>query len=117
MGTVPKFWTRVVVHIDSPEFSLSFVRSQLESSKDLPIDVTVTRRAEDAFIDVPDEEKAHVRGIIDIVSPHIRRCKTIRYEVTYTSFLPCVASDFCGGAPLLKRLELVASKSSGFGGP
>jgi len=55
------------------------------------------------FIDTPDEEKARIRGTTDIVSPHIGRCKTIRYEVTYTSSLPCVATDFCGEAPLLKN--------------
>jgi hypothetical protein len=110
----PEFWTRVVVHADSPQFSLAFLLSQFEWSRDLFIDVTVTRIAKsEAFTDAPAEERKILGKITNILGPHFHRCKRVRYEATYTASLPWIATAFYGDASELTELEIMALNDNG----
>ncbi|RDB21872.1 hypothetical protein Hypma_011158 [Hypsizygus marmoreus] len=115
MSLVPEFWTRIIIHTDAHDFSPSFLRAHLQWSRDLAIDITVLQQRANSFRNSKLLENSRLREIIDIVGPHVRRCRTLRFYVTYTSSLPNIASDFYGTAPNLTNLRLQASIGDGFG--
>lgn len=92
MAMEPMFWTRIVIFIDSSEFSLSSISSHFSYSHRLPIDVKVTKRTPDLISVSEAHENRRLQAIADIVRPHIHRCRSLRYEVTYTSSLPRIST-------------------------
>ncbi|KAG5636568.1 hypothetical protein H0H81_007576 [Sphagnurus paluster] len=108
------FWTRVVIYIDDPDY-LEYTR-YLEYSGELHITVAVMVRNEDAFLNSPEEEQHRTRKLIDAIAPHIPRCMTLSFEVTYTSSLPRIGTDFTLVAPQLQSLMLNASIPNGLPG-
>lgn len=90
MSTVPEFWTRIIVFIDSNP-SLSNLASHLEWSRDLLFQVTATRQSPSENTD--DGEEAQVRKAVDILGPHLHRCSSLEFNVIYSSSLPSVYAD------------------------
>lgn len=110
MATAPDFWTRIVVLVDSPSLSLFDLESHLKWSRELSIDVTVTRRP---YVIDDSRELIRARAAINLLSPHISRCRTIDFNVLRSSSLPVVARDFHGTAPYLLRLSLKCGEDDG----
>ncbi|KAH7930619.1 hypothetical protein BV22DRAFT_1191002 [Leucogyrophana mollusca] len=105
MSSVPIFWTRLVILVDSRHTPLSLVKSYLEWSKDLPIDVFVTRRRTDQ--DENDtREKARVDAVMQHLLHHLHRLRSLRFNVMRRSSLPSLIAHFQGAAPKLRRLNL-----------
>ncbi|KAG6829764.1 hypothetical protein H0H92_003554 [Tricholoma furcatifolium] len=114
MSMVYFVWSRVIIFTNAPE-CLTFARSQLEWSKKCrsPIDLVVSKPSSTPAVISSEKEAKILRDIIEIVKPHFRRCKTILFNVTYTTSLPRLAVDFPDNAPDLSRIQLLANDSNG----
>ncbi|RDB26563.1 hypothetical protein Hypma_005674 [Hypsizygus marmoreus] len=103
--SLPIFWTHVKIFVDSNPTPLSRVHSFFGCSGSFPIDVEVLRRS--GTYDAPDAaEYDRCRAVIDIMAPHLARCRTISFDVINSSSLPSISRDFRGAAPLILCLEL-----------
>ena len=111
---VPEFWTRVVVLVDKPPTPLSDIHYQLSWSRELPLDVTVTRRGPRHTIDEP-HEKIWAYAAMSMIRPHLRRCTSVRFNVKLSSSLPSFPNDFPAPVPNLRRLELQCSEDDSGG--
>ncbi|KAG5641939.1 hypothetical protein DXG03_003949, partial [Asterophora parasitica] len=111
---LPHCWTRIVIFYDDKDFSIAdSVRSTIEFSHDKsPLEITVARRHSTSFVGAPQEEKVLLRQIIDLVAPHIHRCKSLVFSVAYPSSLPSLSADLYHAAPMLTTLSLEASLPS-----
>jgi hypothetical protein len=113
MSLVPQFWTRIIIFLDSPTFSLADVRSHLEWSRDLLIDVTITKNKDhDLFAERESDENWRVRNVTVLLHPHIHRCQNISYNVIHSSSLPLLSTDLHGPIPHLKQLHLESARYS-----
>ncbi|KII95517.1 hypothetical protein PLICRDRAFT_34399 [Plicaturopsis crispa FD-325 SS-3] len=81
LGTVPEFWTRLVINIDRNASSFSDVQSHLSWSQNLPLEVTVWRHDRDYGSDDP-LERDRVALVTQLLSPHFHRFKRAHIEVT-----------------------------------
>ena len=117
MSTVPQFWTRIVVFIDSNSFSLSNLPSHLEWSQDLPFQITVVNRSCSDAIHIDNGEKARVRQAIDALGPHLQRCSSLQFDLAYTSSLPSIYADIFHGRvfPNLRSIIFEARVGDGPG--
>jgi hypothetical protein len=68
MSLVPDFWTRVVVLVDSPSILPSVVISW---SRDLPIDLIITRKDSEHSVDTQQERTQAVSIMKTLVDPHV----------------------------------------------
>jgi hypothetical protein len=111
--SVPEFWERLVILIDSPATPLSAIVSFLSWSRHTPLDVTITRRwdSEDPMNGQP--ELTQIIAIMNILGPHLHRIHDLRFDVTFSSSLPSFPSDFRGSATILERLELRCRQDDG----
>ena len=91
MSTVPEFWTRITVFIDSNSFSFSNLPLHIEWSRDLLFQIIVTRRLCSDVMDIG--EKARVRQVMDTLGPHLHRCFLLHFDVKYSSSLPSIYAD------------------------
>ncbi|GLB45683.1 hypothetical protein LshimejAT787_2600160 [Lyophyllum shimeji] len=114
LSTVPVFWTRVVMFTEAPGcYSLSYLNSQLEWSRNLPLDVFVVTRDRGESAVTPDAERARIREIMTTLAPHVQRFQSLCYELKFTSSLPRLASDFPDVMPCLTDLTLNAKVGNG----
>jgi hypothetical protein len=113
MLSVPKFWERLVILVDSPATPLSAIVSFLSWSRNKPLNVTITRRwgTEDPMNGQP--ELWRIITIMNILGPHLHRIHGLCFDVTFTSSLPSFPYCFRGSAPILERLELLCRKDDG----
>ncbi|KAG6909996.1 hypothetical protein DXG01_013996 [Tephrocybe rancida] len=112
----PKFWAHLAVFVDSEldQDSLASFTSHLQFSGDMPLHVLVGRRDPGAYSDDDQaREEMRVKDIMDIIQPHIGRCISLVFDVTHTSSLPRIATDFPDIAPKLTYLSLRASTGNG----
>ncbi|KAG6811385.1 hypothetical protein H0H92_007672 [Tricholoma furcatifolium] len=109
MSMLAPAWSRVVIFIDLPD-CLSFARSQVQWSQwtTFPIDLVISNQGSGKFPGSSEDEWKMLRSIINIVRPLFPRCRTILFNVTYTSSLPRLVTDFPDIAPVLKSLRLRA---------
>ncbi|KAG5649669.1 hypothetical protein H0H81_002577 [Sphagnurus paluster] len=112
MQSVPEFWTRIFIFYDTQEFSLASMKSHIEASGALPIEILVTNRGSRFYFGKPTLEQARLRKIIDIVIPHLHRCESLSFQTIYPSSLPSVAADLQVHAPMLQYIFLEAFESS-----
>ena len=114
MYLTPEFWTRIVILIDSSTFSLSSIASQLAWSRDLILELTVTRRSGTlATANDEHEERARVMSVMRVIGPHIRRCRAIAFNVRFSSSLPSFPNGFNGAARYLRSLKLECAEDDG----
>lgn len=111
MFLVPEFWTRIIILIDSELFSLSDIRLQLESSRNLSIDVTITKRSA-IFEGREVDENRLVGNVTALLHPHLQRCETIHYDVLHSSSLPTMSLDLSDSMPELRQLRLESTQCS-----
>jgi hypothetical protein len=108
----PEFWTRVAILIDSSSFSVSSVTSVLARSRDLIIENLVVSR--NNWIGMTSErEREHVMSVMEVVRPHIQRCRRIVFSVRFSSTLRSFPTDFYGTAEHLHTLKLRCVEDNG----
>jgi hypothetical protein len=106
MLSVPKFWRRLVILVDSPATPLSVIISHLWWSLGKPLDVTITRRWNTEDPVDGRLERSRITEIMNILSRHFDVIHELRFDVTFSSSLPSFPSDFHGSAAILDHLEL-----------
>ncbi|KAF5368713.1 hypothetical protein D9615_010295 [Tricholomella constricta] len=103
ISSVPAYWTRVVLFIDERPTTVYDTQLIFRSSRNLPIDVDIIRRT---YVDQNDpNEGTRLKDILDVMRPHLYRCRSIRLDVLYSSSLPSIGYFSCD-APLLKFLNI-----------
>ena len=114
MLMTPAFWTRIVILVDAHPTPLSMIKSQIAWTRDLPLDVTITRRVALRTLDSGDQhEKARVASVVAIITPQLCRCQKLRVDASLSSSLPSFSSSFHGDAPLLEELLLECDVDDG----
>ncbi|KAH7927538.1 hypothetical protein BV22DRAFT_273044 [Leucogyrophana mollusca] len=98
----PTFWTRFVIVIGKS--TTSDLQSYLQRTGDYPLDVCIISAPERNR--PPPHERSQVEAFMQILAPHICRCRTIRICVTLLSSLPSLHRHFRGTAPHLRLLKL-----------
>ncbi|RDB18338.1 hypothetical protein Hypma_000420 [Hypsizygus marmoreus] len=116
--SLPMLWTRIVLCVDSRPTPFSAVRAALEHSKDLPLDIIVSRRP-GMFVDADPDEYERCRAVIELLKPHIHRCRNMTFDVIHSSSFPSISDDFHGAACHMKTLKLKCRINDGTrpGGP
>jgi hypothetical protein len=108
----PEFWTRVVILIDSPSFSVSSVTATLARSHDLILDNFVVTR--DIWTGMTSkQERENVMSVMQVIGPRIRHCRTVFFNVRFSSSLPSFLTDFSGTAKHLHTLKLKCMEDDG----
>jgi hypothetical protein len=113
MSSVPKFWTRIVIFVDSSTIPQSVIASQLLWSRDLPLDVIVTRRNLDRPIDSQHERKQVTSFMETVINPHIGRLQNLHINARFSSSLPSFLDDFHGTPIKLTCLRLECEEDDG----
>ncbi|KAG1808078.1 hypothetical protein EV424DRAFT_221289 [Suillus variegatus] len=113
LSCVPEFWTRVVIRVDSQYTQSQDIRRYFEWSRNLHLDVIITRNR-DEFEGVDMKEKSKVFKATRELVRHIERCRSIRFNVMYSSSLPSMLHDFHQEtAPHLHTLKLKCKVDDG----
>ncbi|KAG2159504.1 uncharacterized protein EDB93DRAFT_1116023 [Suillus bovinus] len=113
LSSVPEFWTRVVIRVDSQHTQSQDIRHYFEWSRNLHLDVIITRHR-DEFDGDDKREKSKVFKATRELVRHIERCRSIRFNVMYSSSLPSILHDFHREtAPHLLTLELKCKVDDG----
>ncbi|KII90123.1 hypothetical protein PLICRDRAFT_91225 [Plicaturopsis crispa FD-325 SS-3] len=111
LSAVPKYWTRLVMHVGHDATSIADVQSYLAWSEDLPITVAILRRE---GYETPDPMEAfRVASVTRLLAPHFHRFKSLDIRVVDSMSLPTLGTDICGVAPLLTSLQLTSTMDSG----
>ncbi|CAA7266360.1 unnamed protein product [Cyclocybe aegerita] len=104
--TLPEYWSRVVIFLDLDE-PLEDIEARIARSKDLPLDIRVTRSNWDDVSDGTGEnekgsqieqEQARSRQIMKILAPLVPRYRTFVFDAKYSSSLPFISQYFRGTA-------------------
>ena len=112
MALVPEFWTRIVILVDQHPTPLPAVECQLAWSRDLPLNVAVTRRV-DTYTAEDKDECVRTKQVISLLLPHVHRCRNLSFDVMFSSSLPSFLDDFKDSAPLLRCLKLECKEDDG----
>ena len=110
MSLVPEFWTRVMVLVDSPSILPSAVISW---SRDLPIELIVTRKDFEHSVDSQQERTQAVSILKTLINPHIHRIRKLCFKVMFSSSLPPFPTGFDGDPRILSRLGLECKEDDG----
>jgi hypothetical protein len=106
LSRIPEFWTRVVIRVDSQHTQSQDVRRYFEWSRNLHLDVIITRHRDEFDGDDMREKSKVFKATRELVR-HIKRCRSIRFNVMYSSSLPSILHDFHQEtAPHLHTLKL-----------
>ncbi|KAH9474786.1 2-hydroxyacid dehydrogenase-like protein [Psilocybe cubensis] len=100
--SIGHFSSRILVFVDKPVVYTE-LRTRFTVSKKYSIDVYVVRKGYDVDEDL--EEKARVRGVMQLLVQHIKRCRVVVFDVLHNSSLPHV-SDFGDSAAKLLTFRL-----------
>ncbi|KAG2753017.1 hypothetical protein P692DRAFT_20816647 [Suillus brevipes Sb2] len=93
LSRVPEFWTRVVIRVDSQHTRSQDVRRYFEWSRYLHLDVIITRHRDEFEGHDKREQSKVVKATRELVR-HIGRCRSIHFDVMYSSSLPSILHDF-----------------------
>ncbi|KAG0707914.1 hypothetical protein DFH29DRAFT_1050737 [Suillus ampliporus] len=102
---VPRFWTRIIINLDTAK--LSNVNTYLRLSRDLPFEITVTRdqRVVSRSRTNNRDEGARAAEVMARIAPSLYRCKSLCFKLVHSSSLPALR-HLNAIAPLLERLKL-----------
>ncbi|KAH9931000.1 uncharacterized protein B0H18DRAFT_992199 [Fomitopsis serialis] len=107
MASVSTFWTCLVIWIDEEPPQLARIRDYVTWSRDRLIDIYILRRdALRPHTKGDPTEKAHVKAVMDVLSPHMKRWQTLRVRLLHSSSLPLPRVDLVGCADELILLRL-----------
>lgn len=121
LSTVPEYWTRPVFFLDGATADMD-VAKILMYSKNLPLEVYVTRRAFPPGDDIADQEHEgdarlearRMCEVMDKLRPHLSRCQYIFIHTFRSSSLPSLRHDFSGHCSFLTQLKLECNIDDGF---
>ncbi|KAG2136012.1 hypothetical protein DEU56DRAFT_364037 [Suillus clintonianus] len=104
LASVPRFWTRIIINLDTTK--LSHVDIYLHLSRNLVFEIIVTRDQRIVSQSrTNDDEGARAAAVMARIIPHLRRCKSLCFQLVRSSSLPALRHlNIC--APLLERLKL-----------
>ncbi|TFY58953.1 hypothetical protein EVJ58_g6094 [Rhodofomes roseus] len=104
MSNSSEFWTQLVIWTGRDATPLSMVRKYLAGSRDKPLSIHVWRRYDPCVED--RTEKAHVKAIVELLVPHMKRTKLLCMHLLHSSSLPLPHTDLVGRAENLVQLKL-----------
>ncbi|KDR83179.1 hypothetical protein GALMADRAFT_873705 [Galerina marginata CBS 339.88] len=97
LSSHPEFWTLVVFFVDSRYTSMAQATIILKRSRKLPIHVVITRREGFRMKEYPDlHEKCQIEALINLLRPHLPRCKSLHIDAHLSLSLPVVPKAFAG---------------------
>ena len=99
----PEYWNKVVFEVGRDPTPLLDAFSW---SNDQLLDVLVWNRIPDLTVAGKALENERVSAITQSLTPHFHRCFRIRYEVTYSSSLPPIATIFRTKPYILRQFVL-----------
>ncbi|KDR83221.1 hypothetical protein GALMADRAFT_239065 [Galerina marginata CBS 339.88] len=110
LSSTPEFWTTLVFFLDSNPTGTKEVKKYLSYSRDLPIDVFMTRRADLYHSPWMAEilETPWVRDNMKCLMPHIRRCRTLHVDVTTNISLPILPSHIRSSSTRLRTISFMS---------
>ena len=112
MLLTPEFWTYITFLIDMPDFSMASVSSVLVRSRNLVLqEVNFIRYMSIAMNG--EDERARVMMGMQAIAPHMHRCRSIMFNVQFSSSLPSFPNDFHGNAEHLESLTLNCVEDDG----
>lgn len=105
LASVPRFWTRIIINLDTTK--LSDVDTYLHLSRRLAFEITVTRdqRIISHARTNNDDEGAQAAAVMTRIVPHLYRCRSLCFELLRSSSLPALR-HLNVHAHLLERLKL-----------
>lgn len=108
LSSSPRYWRTIIFHLDSESKPPFDAVSVLSWSKDLPVDIVIVKPDASRAFDITDyiSEKRHVQTLVDLLSPHIHRCRSIHIDVHHSSSLPLILRDFTRYPSILESLSL-----------
>lgn len=120
LSTVPEYWTRPVFFLDGATADID-VAEILMYSKNLPLEVYVTRRTFPHEGDIAGQEHAggarvearRMCEVMDKLKPHLSRCQYIFIHTLRSSSLPSLRHDFSSHCPFLTQLKLECNIDDG----
>ena len=104
MSLISTFWTSLVIWIGRDSTPLSRVREYLAWSHNDLLDIYVLRKYDPSVYD--STEKAQVTAIVELLLPHLRRCKLVYVNTLHPGSLPMQRIDLFGRAHKLTGLHL-----------
>jgi hypothetical protein len=114
MSLIPEVWTRFVIIVDSrPAISPSAILSLLSWSRNLPLNVTITRRDFNHPVDSQHERMQVISIMKTLINPHIHRFQALHFDVMFSSSLPPFHNGFRGIASILETLWLECREDNG----
>lgn len=110
LSSTPEFWTTVVLFLDAESTPLETAQRYFKWSRELPIDVFMTRRQEfcmspevaeimDGWMVTGERETVHQN--MQALIPNFDRCRTLHIDVTINTALPIFLSYLSNKTPLL----------------
>ncbi|OJA18287.1 hypothetical protein AZE42_05877 [Rhizopogon vesiculosus] len=104
LGSVPRFWTRLIINLDTTK--LSDVDRYLCLSRELAFEITVTRDQQTIFHSrANNDEGVRAAVVMTQILPHLHRCRSLCFQLLRSSSLPALR-HLNVYAPLLERLRL-----------
>ncbi|KAG1737568.1 uncharacterized protein EDB91DRAFT_1140738 [Suillus paluster] len=102
---VPKFWTRIIINLDTTK--LSDVDEYLHLSQKLAFEITITRDQQIVAHSRTnsDDEGPRAAAVMARIALHIHRCRSLCFQLLRSSSLPALR-HLNLRAPLLQRLKL-----------
>jgi hypothetical protein len=110
MSLIPEFWTRIVIVVDLYPATAPAV---LSWSRNLPLDITVTRVDFDQPVDVQHEQDQVVSVMKALVHSHVHRSRTLHFNVKFSSSLPPFPDSFPGDWSKLSQLFFQCQEDNG----
>ncbi|KAG1903729.1 uncharacterized protein F5891DRAFT_83912 [Suillus fuscotomentosus] len=112
LASVPRFWTRIIINLDTTK--LSDINTYLHLSRKLTFEITVTR--DQRFLSNSrtnnDDEGAQAATVMALIVPHLHRCRALCFQLLRSSSLPALR-HLNVTAPLLERLKLQCGVDDG----
>ncbi|KDR67615.1 hypothetical protein GALMADRAFT_257842 [Galerina marginata CBS 339.88] len=104
LAPIPECWTRVIFDVayDHTPFQDALLWSK---NQETVIEFTVFNSLGDSTVDHVTEAR-RVSAILEALQPHVHRCKSIIFDVTYSSSLPPPTLFLRQELPLLEELTL-----------
>lgn len=109
LSSSPRYWRTVIFHLDSESKPPFDAVSVLSWSKNLPVDIVIVKQDTSSRLSQDTDymfEKQHVQALVDLLSPHIHRCRSIHIDVHLSSSLPPILWNFTGCPSILESLSL-----------
>lgn len=105
LASVPRFWTRIIINLDTTK--LSDIDTYLHLSRKLAFEITVTRdqRLISHSRTSNGDEGVQAAAVMARIVPHLHRCRSLCFQLLRSSSLPALRY-LNVRAPLLERLKL-----------